>query len=331
MTKILKVENLKGYYRPRFGRQVQAVDGVSFSIKEGEILGVAGESGCGKSTLSRCVMGLFNKPLTYIEGSVFVNGEDIFHVPEEKKRRDILGKKIAYIPQSAMNALNPTIKIKNFIWDLMSSHMSDITREEMMERASERISQLGLPQRVLNNYACELSGGMKQRVIVMISSLLNPDVLIADEPTSALDVSTQKALVKMLRKLINEGIVKSMIFVTHDLTTLRHACDRIAIMYAGQFVEVGTVDQIVFDPIHPYTEALISSILVPESEIRERELITIPGIPPDLKEPPTGCRFAPRCSYYKEDCSKVETEMFYYKDRMVRCKALKEEGKAAND
>lgn len=331
MNEILRVDQLKGYYWPRFGKEVRAVNNVSFSVKKGEILGIAGESGCGKSTLARCIMGMFNKPLTYVDGSVFINDLNIFDLPEEKRRRDVLGHKIAYIPQSAMNALNPTIRIKNFIWDLLSSHITDITREEMLKRASGRVENLGLPQRVLNNYACELSGGMKQRVIVMISSLLNPDVLIADEPTSALDVSTQKVLVRMLKNLIKQGIVKSMIFVTHDLTTLRHACDRIAIMYAGELVEVGTVDQIIFNPLHPYTEALISSILVPESEIREKELIVIPGAPPDLKNPPRGCRFYPRCNYRKAGCKEEHLDLLPYQDRLVRCKLLKEGSKVANE
>ncbi len=333
MTEILKVENLKGYYKPRFGKEVKAVDGVSLELTDGEILGVAGESGCGKSTLAQCIMGLFNKPLTYIDGSIFINGEDLIAADKEKKRKEILGKKIAYIPQSAMNALNPTIKIKKFIWDLFSSHMSDLSREEILERASGRVMELGLPQRVLDNYACELSGGMKQRVIVMISSLLNPDVLIADEPTSALDVSTQKALVKMMKKLIDDNIVKSMVFITHDLTTLRHACDRIAVMYAGELVEVGTIEQIVFDPVHPYTKALISAILVPESEMRGKELITIPGTPPDLKNPPEGCRFADRCFSKDDNCSDIHTDMLMFNDRLVRCGSLDkgEGGKAANE
>lgn len=333
MTELLKVKDLKGYYRPRFGKQVKAVDGISLGLSSGEILGIAGESGCGKSTLAQCMMGMFNQPLTYVDGSILINGQDLIVLDQEEKRREILGKKISYIPQSAMNALNPTIKIKKFIWDLFSSHMSDLSREEMIERAEQRMTELGLPRRVLDNYACQLSGGMKQRVIVMISSLLNPDVLIADEPTSALDVNTQKALVIMMKKLIDDNIVKSIVFITHDLTTLRHVCDRIVIMYAGELVEVGTVDQIVFDPAHPYTKALISSILVPEAEIRGKELITIPGTPPDLKNLPEGCRFAERCFSKNNQCYKEHSEMIINKNRLVRCALLaeREGGQAVNE
>lgn len=333
MNKILICKNLKGYYRPFLGQEVKAVDGVSFNLREDEVLGIAGESGCGKSTLARCLMNMYNPPLKYIDGEVYLNGENIYEMKQKQFVKDILGVSLSYIPQSAMNALNPTLKIKKFALDLVRAHFPDKTEKEIIERAADRVEELELPHRIINNYACELSGGMKQRAIVMLSSLLNPKVLIADEPTSALDVSTQKALIKMLRKLVNERIVKSIIFISHDLTTLRHACDRIAIMYAGELVEVGTVEQVVFDPLHPYTKALISSILVPEAETRGKELITIPGTPPDLKNPPQGCRFAERCFKRKDICFEKHTDLVYYKDRLVRCNLLVTEGgvKAANE
>lgn len=332
MTEILVSKDLKCYYSTKFTKKVKAVDGVSFSIKKGEVLGIAGESGCGKSTLARCLMNMFDSSLQHYGGEVILNGQNIYEIPEERFRSDILGEQISYIPQSAMNALNPTIKIKTFIKDLMKSHKQDMTDQEIMERAEERISSLNLPVRVLNNYACELSGGMKQRVIVAISTMLSPTLLIADEPTSALDVSTQKVLVKMFKKLLEDNIVDSLIFITHDLITLRHACDRIAIMYAGQFVEIGTIEQIVFDPIHPYTEALISSILVPESGMREKTLIHIPGIPPDLKEPAPGCRFMPRCQYSNEECLQNDVERVTVKGRPVRCgKVAEKQGSVSNE
>jgi len=319
MSTVLEVNDLKGYYRPRFEPEVKAVDGVDFSMAEGEVLGVAGESGCGKSTLAKCLMKRFKKPLEYVDGEVILNGENLYDKEDKDIKENYLACEISYVPQSAMNALNPTLKVKRFIWHLMKSHYSELTNNEIMDRAMSRVEDLNLPERVLDNYACELSGGMKQRVIIMISTMLNPTLLIADEPTSALDVSTQKVLVKMFKKLIEEEIFKSLIFITHDLTTLRHACDRIAIMYAGRFVEIGTVEQIVFDPVHPYTEALISSILVPEPGIREKELINIPGTPPNLKDPPPGCRFAPRCNYALEKCTVEESEWVNVKGRPVKC------------
>jgi len=163
---------------------------------------------------------------------------------------------------------------------------------------------------------------MRQRTVIMISSILDPAVLIADEPTSALDVSTQKALVHMLRDLVRRGIARSLIFITHDMATLRHVCDRIAVMYAGEFVEVGTTEQIVFDPVHPYTKALLSSVLVPEPGVRGRKLPTIPGRPPDLSDLPPGCRFGPRCTAHDDVCRGQHGELETVKDRLVRCPRL---------
>ncbi|MFW5988113.1 MAG: ABC transporter ATP-binding protein, partial [bacterium] len=312
----------KGFYSQEFQQEVKAVNGVSFQLKEGETLGVAGESGCGKSTLAKCISGLFNPPLQYKGGKVLLNGVNILDLKNEELRKKIRGRKISYIPQSAMNALNPTAKVKNLVWDVIHQHNLEVSKKAAIKKARQRSEELNLPQRVLNEYACEFSGGMKQRIVIMLSTLLDPEVLIADEPTSALDVSTQKALVKMLHGLVEKGLAKSLIFITHDLTTLRHACDRIAVMYAGEFVEVGTVNQIVFNPVHPYTNALISSILVPEAGMREKELEIISGKPPDLHQPPSGCKFNPRCNAPDKDieiCNKEHPEMRMVKKRKVRC------------
>ncbi|MGI6566544.1 MAG: ABC transporter ATP-binding protein [Limnochordia bacterium] len=319
MDAILTCEDLRGYYKPRFGDTVQAVDCVSFELREGEILGIAGESGCGKSTLARCIMNMYSASLKHVGGRVLFKGDDILRMSKEEFRQKILGVEISYVPQSAMNALNPMAKIKNVVWDLMRSHFPEVSYAETMERAKFRLDMLELPYRVLECYPNELSGGMKQRVVIMLSSLLNPSVLIADEPTSALDVSTQKALVKMFHQFIDEGVVKSIIFITHDLTTLRHVSSRIAVMYAGQLVEVGTVEELVFQPVHPYTEALISSILVPEKGVRDKTMISIPGTPPDLRNPKPGCRFYPRCMYREERCMEKEIELIEVNGRLVRC------------
>ncbi len=321
---LLKVDNIQGFYKEEYEAAVKAVNRVSFELSEGETLGVAGESGCGKSTLAKCVSGLFNPPLEYEGGKVLLEGQNILTLEAEEIRKTIRGRRISYIPQSAMNALNPTAKIKNIVWDIIHEHKPQIERESALQKARRRSEKLNLPQRVLNEYACEFSGGMKQRIIIMLSTLLDPDVLIADEPTSALDVSTQKALVKMLHNLVEERLARSLIFITHDLTTLRHACDRIAVMYAGEFVELGTTDQIVFNPVHPYTRALISSILVPESGIREKQLDVIMGKPPDLHDPPEGCKFCPRCEAGAKElevCSRQHPDMRTIKGRQVRCHA----------
>ena len=322
MSVVLAATDLRAYYRTRHGTQVRAVDGISLTLSEGEVLGIAGESGCGKSTLARALANLFEFPLCREGGEVTVDGESVYDMPPERLRREMLGRRISYIPQSAMNALNPTVKIGRFVRHVTKTHYPEMTRVQVLQRARERLESLSLPERVLGTYPFGLSGGMQQRTVIMISTLLNPDVVIADEPTSALDVSTQKVLVAMLRDLLRERIARSLIFITHDITTLRHICDRIAVMYAGEFVEVGTMEQIIFDPVHPYTKALLGSVLVPEKGIRSRELTTIPGTPPDLANPPEGCRFAPRCTECDDVCRSQRGELRMVQGRLVRCPRL---------
>ena len=299
---ILSVRDLKTYYRTRLKENVYAVDGVSFDLHDGHVLGIAGESGCGKSTLSLSLMGFYFPPLHYGSGSIVLNGTDIMTLPYETLRRDFLGKQIAYIPQAAMNALNPTRRISRYVVDVLSEHDIGTTEKQMLALAEEKLTFLGLPPRVLNAYPGELSGGMKQRTVIALATLLNPTVLIADEPTSALDVSSQKVVMAMLRRMLKQGLVKSMIFITHELPLLRHVADEIAVMYAGEFVEVGPATDVIFSPIHPYSHALMGSIIVPEEGMKARSLSSIPGAPPNLKNVPPGCRFAERCAYVVPEC-----------------------------
>ena len=316
---LLKAEDVRAYYRDRLGNEVRAVDGVSLELHEGEVLGIAGESGCGKSTLARALADLYYPPLWRAGGRVWLGDEDLYAMDEEKVRREVLGKRISYIPQSAMAALNPTRRIRRFVTDVMGTHYPGMATADMVQRARDRLLALSLDERVLDSYPFELSGGMQQRVVVAISSLMNPDVVIADEPTSALDVSTQKALVRMLRDLLDRSIARSLIFITHDITVLRHICDRIAVMYAGEFVELGTTQQMIFEPLHPYTRALVNSVLVPEPGMRERELTAIPGAPPPAGELPSGCRFGPRCTEHNEGCRAAHGELVELPGRLVRC------------
>jgi len=316
---ILEVNNLKTYYQTRLGEKIKAVNSVSFNLYEGEILGIAGESGCGKSTLAMSLSGLFLSPLKYESGSVFLDNENIMQKKENELRSNILGKKYSYIPQSAMNALNPTLKLKNFIIDLLKEHDPNMTEKEILNLAKERFESLSLPPRVLNLYPLELSGGMKQRVVVAISTIMNPEVVVADEPTSALDVTSQKIVIKLIKDLFDKKIVKSIIFITHELPILRHICDRIAVMYAGEFVEIGNMKDVIFDPIHPYSQALMQSILVPEKGIKGKKLPSLPGSPPDLRKIPKGCRFADRCPLVIEDCKKEDVTLTKLGERSVRC------------
>ena len=317
---MLEVKNLKTKYVTRFHEDVFAVDGVSLKIEEGRSLGIAGESGCGKSTLALSLMGYYFAPLHYLSGDIIVDGVNIAGMKPDEVRRKVLGQEIAYIPQAAMNALNPTMKINDFVNDVMYAHGSKMKKSEIREMAEARFNELGLPPEVLDKHAVELSGGMKQRTVIAISTILSPKVLIADEPSSALDVSSQKLVIRMMRQLMQKGYIKSMIFITHELPLLYNVTDDIAVMYAGQFVEQGTANEMVFDPVHPYAKGLMGSILVPEAGTREVKLTAIPGTPPNLKHPPEGCRFTDRCPYAVPTCRSLAPEMKTFSgNREYRC------------
>jgi peptide/nickel transport system ATP-binding protein len=299
---MLEVKELTTKYITRYNEDIYAVDHVSLKVEEGKSLGIAGESGCGKSTLALSLMGYYFPPLYYTSGEIIINGKNISGMKPDEVRKSILGTEIAYIPQAAMNALNPTRKIINFIEDVMQAHELLVTKKDVYDRARALFETLGLPEEVLQKYPVELSGGMKQRTVIAISVLLLPKVLIADEPTSALDVTSQKMVIKMLRKLMEIGYISSMIFITHELPLLKNVTDDIMVMYAGQIVEKAKTQEAVFDPLHPYSKGLMGSIIVPEKGLRDVELTAIPGVPPNLKNPPAGCRFAERCKYVKPEC-----------------------------
>ena len=317
---ILEVRNLKTKYITRFREDVYAVDGVSFTIEEGKSLGIAGESGCGKSTLALSMMGYYFPPLHYISGDIIIDGVNISGMKPDDVRKTILGTEIAYIPQAAMNALNPTQKIIRFVEDVIRAHYPKTKKSEIRKLAEERFAELGLPASVLDKHAVELSGGMKQRTVIAVSTILNPKVLIADEPSSALDVTSQKMVIKMMRQLMEKGYVKAMLFITHELPLLYNVTDDIMVMYAGQIVEKGTAKEMVFDPTHPYSHGLMGSILVPEEGTRGHKLAAIPGTPPNLKKPPAGCRFAERCKYARPECRYTGIPEKPFGDgRMYRC------------
>ncbi|HQV63255.1 MAG TPA: ABC transporter ATP-binding protein [Anaerolineales bacterium] len=317
---MLEVKELTTKYVTRFGEDVYAVDHVSLKVEEGKTLGIAGESGCGKSTLALSLMGYYFAPLHYMSGEIIIDGRNISGMKPDDVRKSVLGKEIAYIPQSAMNALNPTRKIIHFIEDVIQEHELYITKKDIYDRARKLFETLGLPAEVLQKYPVELSGGMKQRTVIAISVLLLPKVLIADEPSSALDVTSQKMVIKMLRKLIETGLISSLIFITHELPLLYNVADDIMVMYAGQIVERASSKDAVFDPIHPYAKGLMGSIIVPEKGLRDVKLTAIPGVPPNLKNPPFGCRFAERCRYVQPECKTNSVELRKVEgDRSYRC------------
>jgi len=299
---MLEVKDLTTKYITRYDEDIYAVDHVSLKVEAGKSLGIAGESGCGKSTLALSLMGYYFAPLHYTSGEIIIAGRNISGMDPDIVRKSILGTEISYIPQSAMNALNPTRKIINFIEDVYLAHDEYKTKKEIYELACECCNILGLPVEVLQRYPVELSGGMKQRTVIAVSVILYPKILIADEPSSALDVTSQKMVIKMLKDLMKDGFIKSMIFITHELPLLYNVTDDIMVMYAGQIVEKATAKEAVFDPLHPYSKGLMGSIIVPEQGLRDVKLAAIPGVPPNLKNPPAGCRFAPRCKYTRTEC-----------------------------
>jgi peptide/nickel transport system ATP-binding protein len=317
---LFEVDGLRAHYRTRFGQAVHAVDGVSFSLREGEVFGIAGESGCGKSTLVNAAMGLFLPPLYHSSGTVRLEGRDLVGLDRETLRRDVMGKRIAMIPQGALNSLNPTRRVRDLAADAVIGHFPGMRRKEVEDRLRERFDRIGLGERALSAYPVQLSGGMKQRVVIAVSTLMDPKVVIADEPTSALDVSTQKSVIEMIFDLMDKGIIASMIFITHELPLLSHIADRIAVMYAGEFVEIGETRQVIHDPRHPYSRALMRSMLTAEPGARDEKPLAIPGAPPDLQHPPKGCRFAERCPSARTGrCEIAAQTLAPVAGRMVRC------------
>ena len=294
----LKIEDLRVYYRTLAG-DVQALDGVTFTLADGEIMGLAGESGCGKSTLGKSLI-RFDTRQRFVGGHVELDGEEL-PVWDNEAMNPFRFKRVSLIPQYAMSALNPTRKIGKMTGELLRSRGMGTNGE--MSELSRRLELVGLSDEVLGMYPIELSGGMKQRVVMVVSTLLDPSLLIADEVTSALDVSTQKAVAETLIGFRDRGFVKSMIVITHDLSILYQVADTILIMYAGKLAEKASAETIVNAPQHPYTKLLISSL--PEVGVRyaEKQLVGIAGRPPALLHPPVGCRFAARCPLASAKCA----------------------------
>ncbi len=293
----LQVDDLKVYYRTVNG-DVRAVDGVTFGIADGEIMGLAGESGCGKSSLGNSLVYLTGR-MKYIGGDVLLDGATLpiwdFEAMNEHRFRQI-----SVIPQYAMSALNPTLKIGRMTAELLRSR--GVAYKSVADELARRLELVGLSADVLGMYPMELSGGMKQRAVMVISTLLDPSLLIADEITSALDVSTQKAVARMLVEFRERGFVKSMVVITHDISILYQVADTILVMYAGHLAEKAPSGVIINSPQHPYTKLLISSL--PEVGVRYEDvkLKGIPGTPPALLEPPEGCRFRDRCPLASAKC-----------------------------
>jgi peptide/nickel transport system ATP-binding protein len=298
---LLQVKNVKTYFYTMRG-VVKAVDDVSIEVNKGESLGLAGESGCGKSTLAFTIIRLVPPPGRIAGGSMFFQGVDITKMSEEEFRKKIRWKGISMIFQGAMNALNPVYTVGDQLAEVLILH-KNYTKKEALAEAAKLLQMVGIDPRRLKSYPFELSGGMKQRVVIAMALALNPPLVIADEPTTALDVVVQAQIMNLLKKLKRE-LGTSIILISHDLSLIAELADKTAIMYAGKIVEYGLSDNVYKTPKHPYTQGLLGSIPRLRGEIRD--LTWIPGIPPDLIKPPPGCRFHPRCKYATEKCKKQE-------------------------
>ena len=296
---VLEVNDLHTYFFNRRGI-TKAVDGVSFSLREGETLGIVGESGCGKTMTALSLLGLVPKPAAKIvSGEIILDGEDLVK-KSTREMRDIRGRKISMILQDPQTSLNPVFSIGNQVMEALGvSHK--FSRKEMVSRAVDALRnvRVAAPERRMSDYPHQMSGGMKQRVIGAIAISSTPKVIIADEPTTALDVTIQLQYLQLLRE-IQEETGLAIIFITHDFGIVARMCDRVAVMYAGRIIESGDVRTLFNSPTHPYTQALMAS--VPQMDRTER-LFAIDGQPPALFALPEGCRFADRCSHVKEHCT----------------------------
>lgn len=307
----LSIRNLVLHYRTRKGI-VHAVDGVSFDLARGESVALVGESGSGKTSTASAVLRMLPRNVAKYEGVVEVDGKNLMDLNNEEFRTQVRWRMISMVFQGAMNALSPMIRVGYQVAEPLMIHL-DAKKEEAMAKAEEAMESVGLPRYTVNRYPHELSGGMKQRVVIAMALVMRPSIVILDEPTSALDVMTQANIMNLLKQLKEEEHL-SYIFITHDLGLSSELADWVGIMYAGQLVEFGPADIVFPKPSHPYTQKLLSSVPRLRSETRPD---SIPGTPPDLISPPKGCRFHPRCPFVFDKCKTEEPPYFGETDRSM--------------
>lgn len=297
---LLEVSDLRVSYRTPYG-PARAVNGVSFRLEKGERFGIVGESGCGKSTMASAILRLIHPPGVIEGGEVMLDGIDLMKLDSEGMRRT-RWRRLALITQGAMNALNPTMRVRDQLADAITQHEAGPhSARQLDERIQGFLGQVGLPDRAMNLFPHELSGGMKQRVCIAMAMVLEPALIIADEPTSALDVVVQRVVAQTLIA-VGERLGASLILIGHDVGLQAQLVHRLGVMYAGEMVEVGPVRSLLRTPLHPYTQLLISSV----PSIRERTMPrAIPGLPPSLVDLPSGCLFHPRCPFARDICGSV--------------------------
>ncbi len=310
---LMRIKNLKLYFKATRG-VVQAVDNVDLTLYTNEAVVVIGESGCGKSSMAKALLRLLPRNVATYSGEVYFDGINIMALDEEKFRRDIRWVKISMVPQAAMNSLNPVLRVGDQVAEPMMVHHS-VSKENALSNARALFKRVGVPEDFLTRYAFELSGGMRQRVAIAMSLITVPDLVILDEPTSALDVLTQANIMNLLKQIKKE-IATSFLLITHDIATSSELADRVAVMYAGQIVEVSKNYEFFTKPLHPYSVALMSSVPRLRSNA---DLNFIGGQPPSLINPPTGCRFAARCPRRFEKCVEEPPTVPQEGDRLVKC------------
>jgi peptide/nickel transport system ATP-binding protein len=313
---LLDVENLRTYYFTKRG-PVKAVDGFDFQVREGQAMGLAGESGCGKTTVALSIMKILPSRGKITDGKILLKDLDIARI-SEKQMRKIRWKRISLVFQGAMNALDPLYSLGDQIVEAILTHESKLKRKEAASRAEELLELVGMERKRIKSYPHELSGGMRQRGLIAMALACNPELLIADEPGTALDVIVQAqvlSIIEDLRKKLNLAVI----LITHDLSIIADTCDKVAIMYAGKIVEYADVSDLFEEPLHPYTQGLIHAF--PNIKSTRTRMNSIPGSPPDLLDPPKGCRFHPRCTYAKTICKEQEPAMTKMrgKEHLVAC------------
>ncbi|AIF69667.1 peptide ABC transporter ATPase [Palaeococcus pacificus DY20341] len=309
---MLEVKNLGIHYFTLNG-VVRAVEGVSFSIDKKEWVTFVGESGSGKSTVAHAILNVVPSPGRIVSGEIIFEGKNLLTL-EKEALKEIRGREISMVFQDPMTSLDPLRKVGDQIAEVLMEH--GVGNDEAYERARELLEKVNLPADRINSYPHQLSGGQRQRISIAMAMAFNPKLLIADEPTTALDVIVQDSIMDLIDELKAEGT--SIFFVTHDISLAIERSDKIAVMYAGKLVEFGNVESILENPLHPYTKALLES--VPDLWSESKEIKSIPGYPPDLRNPPGGCRFHPRCPFADERCRKMEPAYIEYeKGHFVAC------------
>ncbi len=312
-SNVLSIENLKTYYFTRRG-VVRAVDGVTFNVGKSEFIGLVGESGSGKSTLGLSILKIIPPPGKLVGGKIMFNGKEITHL-NDKEMRNVRGKHISMVFQDPMTSLDPLMRIGDQLIETLTVHQK-LSHEEAKKKAVRLLQSVGISEDRIKAYPHQLSGGMRQRVMIAMAISLNPELIIADEPTTALDVIVQDQILKLFRNL-QRKLGMSVILISHDIALELEVVDKVAVLYGGWLVEFSPAEKIASDPLHPYTKELLKAI--PNVLLDDQKLVSIPGNPPDLINPPKGCRFHPRCPQAMEKCRKEEPCTIQVKDRLVKC------------